>query len=46
MNKLNEKYKYNEEEAKQYSWYERNKEQGFQYGFIRCTTILSNIKSK
>lgn len=26
MNKLNEKYKYNEEEAKKYSWYERNKE--------------------
>lgn len=26
LNNLNEKYGYNEEEAKQYSWYERNKE--------------------
>lgn len=26
MDKLNEKYGYNEEEAKRYSWYERNKE--------------------
>lgn len=26
MNKLNEKYGYNEGEAKKYSWYERNKE--------------------
>lgn len=26
MDKLNEKYGYNEEEAKKYSWYERNKE--------------------
>ena len=26
MDKLNEKYRYNEEEAKQYSWYERNKD--------------------
>lgn len=28
MDKLNEKYGYNEEEAKKYSWYERNKENG------------------
>lgn len=26
MDKLNEKYGYNEEEAKKYSWYEQNKE--------------------
>lgn len=26
LNDLNEKYGYNEEEAKKYSWYERNKE--------------------
>lgn len=26
LNDLNEKYVYNEEEAKQYSWYERNKD--------------------
>lgn len=28
MNKLNEKYGYKEEEAKKYSWYEQNKDNG------------------